>query len=61
MGDRVVECSGKFAHASKANAQRAIRQGKHARLQVYRCPHCRAWHIGSSLVPRHARWSNPFA
>lgn len=38
-------CLGKFKHANKRNAERAIRR-KIKGLHAYRCSLCKAWHVG---------------
>ena len=44
-----------FAIASKSVASRRSRnRGQAGVLQIYRCPHCNAWHLGGSLKPRRA-------
>lgn len=44
-------CTGKVKHPDKASAERALRAlvargAARSRLNVYRCDHCRQWHVG---------------
>lgn len=69
--DPVIECIGKQAFATKADAMNVIRlrkkrlkarihhhKGKRsqaARDEVYQCVHCRAFHIGQRHRPRRIK------
>lgn len=56
--DRAARCAGKTAYiswdAADAKRRRKSRRGKfkraggHTHLEIYRCPLCRAWHLGGS-------------
>lgn len=51
-GDPRSQCAGKLGFRTKAAAKRKIRRlktfrGARSDLRVYRCPHCRAFHIGT--------------
>ncbi len=52
-----VECSGKFPHISRADANRSVRSEKVRRDHVvpYRCRFCRHWHVGSTIIPKRIR------
>jgi len=51
--ERLSACEGKFRHATRAAALRAVRRRRDGRLpRPYRCRFCRAWHIGSTLRMR---------
>lgn len=48
-------CTGKigyiaFDHAKHrlTKSRRRLRKRKKARADIYRCPHCRHWHIGAN-------------
>ena len=28
----------------------------HARMDAYRCPHCKAWHVGNRTVKKRRAW-----
>lgn len=50
---RTRQCDGKIAHQRKADAKAhavritsSIGTGNRRRAVVYRCPHCRLWHVG---------------
>jgi replication-associated recombination protein RarA len=55
---KASECGTKQRHpdqdAALAHCARMLRNGA-ARLVVYRCKHCRAWHIGHRPRPRKNR------
>lgn len=53
-GDPDRQCSGKLAFPNKSAAKLKIRRMRNTRsgkanLRVYRCPHCRSFHIGTKL------------
>lgn len=52
---RARSCEGKFAHPTHDSAQehlmRMLRAGS-VRLSVYRCKHCRQFHVGHLPRPR---------
>lgn len=54
------ECGGKQQHATKQaavdhRASLARNGAPHWRLSVYRCQHCRAWHVGHHPRPKKNR------
>lgn len=44
---RLAACEGKFPFASFDAARRTTSPHKLALLEIYRCPHCAAWHVGN--------------
>lgn len=58
---REAECLGKTRYDTKGKALDRIRRhmgdrhrvrvnrGKHVKMEAYRCPHCRFWHVGSTF------------
>ena len=60
---RARSCEGKKGHASKLDAeahrQRKIKQGAfYASLIVYRCRHCKKWHVGHPLGSNSIKRTN---
>jgi hypothetical protein len=50
------QCKGKRTYPFKRDAKKAMmRHGMQGRWNVYRCPHCDWWHLGSKL----GRWDRP--
>lgn len=50
-----AQCTGKFRHTSKSEAERAIRKRG---IHTYHCTYCHAWHVGgTNQVARLARIS----
>jgi len=52
--DPRIQCIGKHQHASSGDAKRQVsrirKNSKYggAGLAVYKCPHCKFWHIGAA-------------
>jgi len=46
---RAASCAGKTAYALFSDAAKDVRRRRkrRVRLAVYRCRHCRLWHVGS--------------
>lgn len=53
---RDIQCLGKEHYGDRALAEKVKRRrARHCpKLEVYRCPHCRDWHIGNGIVRRRA-------
>ena len=50
-----AQCTGKFRHASKSDAERTIRKKG---VRSYHCEYCHAWHVGGvDAVARQSRIS----
>lgn len=50
-----AQCTGKQAFTSHALATQVARKGSRAKdtpISAYRCPHCGAYHVGSSAIKR---------
>lgn len=45
------QCAGKFAFREPRMAQTVARRKKG--LNIYKCPHCRSWHVGRAPNARH--------
>lgn len=59
-GPKARECGTKQQHPTQAEAlahwSALVRGGSsRKRLTVYRCRHCRAWHVGHKPKPRRTR------
>ncbi len=53
--DKDVACAGKHGYASAALAKEVCSRSarkKHKSAEVYKCIHCRLWHIGHVLRNR---------
>jgi hypothetical protein len=48
MPKRRNGCSGKVAHATREGAVATLKRVGNAGLSAYRCPLCKAWHLGRS-------------
>lgn len=63
MGDANVHCREKVRYDSFASAQATLKHikrrqrqnGKSHDLEIYRCPSCRFWHIGTNAIGRKRR------
>ncbi len=61
-GQSSHQCGGKTAHKSRTKARRHA--DRLPGLEVYRCPYCRAYHVGGNpdmarvIVPRHSERDN---
>lgn len=54
MQTKAQQCDGKREHADYPAAKEAAKRcsrGTGARMQPYRCLHCRHWHIGEHIGP----------
>ena len=56
---RQVACIGKMGFQSRKMADKSAKSGRQRgeHLDVYRCPYCRQWHVGSKdwLAPNERR------
>ena len=56
MTREAQDCSGKRAFGDFTAARsfaRVCSRNTGARMQPYRCQHCRWWHIGEHIGPKH--------
>lgn len=46
---QLAQCAGKESYNSRPLAEKVAkrRNQRNRRLNVYKCPHCRTWHMGS--------------
>ena len=46
------QCAGKKTYKTKGQAKLAARRRGNYRIEAYRCPHCRFYHLGRKLPRR---------
>ena len=51
LGMKRDGCRGKVRHVTKERACIAAKRTKNCAMNVYRCPRCKAWHIGKTRDP----------